>query len=86
MEDIRERKRILQMRDLQRQHEKDAEKLIKEGEKRSDQEDKRIRAIEANQKIKELTARDVYTRKCLGSFFFIPKVTINTFYFSHGET
>lgn len=73
MEDIRERKRILQMRDLQRQHEKDAEKLIKEGEKRSDQEDKRIRAIEANQKIKELTARDVYTRKCLGSFFYYPK-------------
>ena len=55
------------MRDLQRQHQRDAEKLIKEAEIREKEDQRREKAIEANQNVKGLTARDVYARKCLGT-------------------
>ena len=54
------------MMDFFRQHQKDAEKLIKEAERREKEEQKKMKALDANRKIKDLTARDVYIRRCNG--------------------
>ena len=71
VEEARDRERILKLREIEREHRKQSEKLIKEAEEREMKEDRRKRAIEVNQKIKEATAKEIYARQIEGKMPFI---------------
>jgi len=62
-EEARDRERILKLREIEREHRKQSEKLIKEAEEREMKEERRRKANEINQKIKEVTAKDIYARQ-----------------------
>ena len=65
-EEARDRERILKLREIEREHRKQSEKLIKEAEEREMKEERRRKAHEVNQRIKEVTAKDIYARQIEG--------------------
>ena len=65
-EEARDRERILKLREIEREHRKHSEKLIKEAEEREMKQERRKRATEVNQKIKEATAKEIYARQIEG--------------------
>ena len=66
VEEARDRERILKLREIEREHRKQSEKLIKEAEEREMKEERRRKAHEVNQRIKEVTAKDIYARQIEG--------------------
>ena len=67
VEEARDRERILKLREIEREHRKQSEKLIKEAEEREMKEERRRKAHEVNQRIKEVTAKDIYARQIEGN-------------------